>query len=280
VVRNNITTIKENKKKQDRFHLIDSIRGLTIISMVLFHACWDMVYLFLHDWPWYVSSLSYVWQQSICWTFILISGFCFYFSKRHLKRGAVVFAAGIVITIVTLLFMEKGNGIVFGILTFMGSAMLIFTPLDKYLKKISPVWGIIINAILFFISRNINIGYLGFEKIMLCKLPETLFKGYFMTYLGFRDLTFYSTDYFSIMPWIFLFGIGYFICPIVLDSKYSASAITEVVSAPSEEESKEKKGALYINVPVLSFIGRHSLLVYMLHQPIVYIVLMLWHKLV
>ena len=255
--------VKKTESANNRMNLIDSLRGITIISMVLFHGSWDMVYLFAHDWPWYLSKGAYVWQQSICWTFILISGFCFYFSKRHYKRGLTVFIAGIIISAATLIFMPPGNGIIFGILTFMGSAMLIFAVLDKYLRGVKEEIGICISVLLFFIFRNINIGYLGFEGIRFCKLPEQLFKGYFMTYLGFRDMTFYSTDYFSIIPWIFLFMTGYYLCPIVFKL--------------CKKQLESKKGLLYFNVPGLSFIGRHSLIIYMLHQPIIYVVLMALH---
>ena len=62
-------------KKRDvrRWAALDNLRGLTLLSMIAYHACWDMVYLFGADWGWYRSAAAYVWQQSICWTFILLS---------------------------------------------------------------------------------------------------------------------------------------------------------------------------------------------------------------
>ena len=82
------------KKGNGRLALLDSLRGLTLISMILFHACWDAVYMLGADWPWYGSRAGYIWQQSICWTFILLSGFCIPFSHRLLRRGLEVFGAG------------------------------------------------------------------------------------------------------------------------------------------------------------------------------------------
>ena len=35
-----------NRKKSDRSGLLDSLRGITVISMVLFHGMWDLYYLF------------------------------------------------------------------------------------------------------------------------------------------------------------------------------------------------------------------------------------------
>lgn len=49
----------------------DTIRGLTLVSMMAYHACWDLVYLYRLDWGWYRSFWAGIWQQSICCTFIL-----------------------------------------------------------------------------------------------------------------------------------------------------------------------------------------------------------------
>ena len=55
---------------------LDSLRGLTLVSMMAYHACWDLVYLYGMPWDWYRSFWAYAWQQSICCTFILLSGYC------------------------------------------------------------------------------------------------------------------------------------------------------------------------------------------------------------
>lgn len=34
---------------------LDTIRGLTLVSMIVYHACWDLVYLYRLDWGWYRS---------------------------------------------------------------------------------------------------------------------------------------------------------------------------------------------------------------------------------
>lgn len=49
---------------------LDSLRGLTLVSMMAYHACWDLVYLYGMPWDWYRSFWAYAWQQSICCTFI------------------------------------------------------------------------------------------------------------------------------------------------------------------------------------------------------------------
>ena len=74
-----------------RYHVLDEIRGLTLISMILYHASWDMVYLFGKNWIWFESTAGYVWQQSICISFILLSGFCWNFGRKKLKRVIILF---------------------------------------------------------------------------------------------------------------------------------------------------------------------------------------------
>ena len=59
-----------------RYALLDELRGLDLISMMLYHGTWDAVYLFGVAVPWYAGTPGRLWQQSICWVFILLSGFC------------------------------------------------------------------------------------------------------------------------------------------------------------------------------------------------------------
>ena len=64
------------KSTSTRCALLDELRGLDLISMMLYHGMWDLVYLFGVRAPWYGSWQGELWQQSICWVFILLSGFC------------------------------------------------------------------------------------------------------------------------------------------------------------------------------------------------------------
>ncbi|MCR4589614.1 MAG: DUF1624 domain-containing protein [Lachnospiraceae bacterium] len=240
-----------------RLAKIDAIRGITLISMILYHAAWDIVYIFGHDIPWYRNNPGFIWQQSICWTFILLSGFSWSLGKRHLKRGLTVFLCGAVITLATALFMPE-DVVWFGILTFMGSAMLLTIPLDKYFRIRSRTGGItlmICAIILFFLTRDINTGYL-----LNIRLPQSLYSDYFTAFLGFPPAGFFSTDYFSLIPWFFLYLAGYslyFILPVGNKEHPLTKALTGSICPP------------------LEFIGKHTLIIYMLHQPVIYGVMML-----
>ena len=116
----------------------------------------------------------------------------------------MVFSGGLLVSIVTLIFMPQ-NRVLFGVLTLIGSAMLLMIVLDKLFQKILPEMGAIVSLLLFFVTRNVNEGMLGFEGIRIAELPKEWYRGMFMTYMGFPAPGFYSTDYFSLFPWLFLF---------------------------------------------------------------------------
>ncbi len=240
--------------KKPRLYLLDTVRGITLLSMILYHTLWDLVYIYGVNLPWYRDTVGYVWQQSICWTFILLSGFCVGLGRNTFKRGLIVFFGGVLVSLTTYLFMPE-NAVCFGILTFMGTAMLFTALIDKIFVKINAVSGAAVSAFMFFIMRNINDGWLGFEGFKILKLPAALYKNHLTAFLGFPHREFYSSDYFSFFPWIFLFLTGYFLYKTV-------------------EKHKEKlfsKGKVFL----LSYIGRHTLIIYLLHQPLIYGILYL-----
>ena len=92
-----------------RLHLLDALRGFLMIHMIAFHGMWNLVYLFGVRAPWYRSAAGYIWQQFICWSFILLSGFCWSMSRNHLKRGLMVFGGGAVSTMASLIFIRSGT---------------------------------------------------------------------------------------------------------------------------------------------------------------------------
>jgi len=234
-----------------RLHLLDALRGFLLLHMIAFHGMWNLVYLFGVRAPWYTGTAGYLWQQFICWSFILLSGFCWSMSRSHLRRGLLVFGGGAVVSLVTCLLMPQ-NRILFGILTCIGSCMLLLIPLEKLTKKIPAGPGATLSFCLFLLLRNCNSGTLGFEGFVLCALPDWLYRNNLTAYLGFPHRGFFSTDYFSLLPWFFLFVTGYF--------------LFRMTSAVGWNERLFAKGRF----PLLNFLGRNSLLVYLLHQPVLY----------
>lgn len=171
------------KTQAGRYALLDELRGLDLVSMMLYHACWDMMFLFGIWMDWYIGWPGRLWQQSICWVFILLSGFCVPLGHRTLKRGAQVFAAGALVTVVTLVFMPEDR-VVFGVLTFLGSAMLLTGVLEPLLKKIPPAAGLAVSAVLFALTYHLDERWLGFGGLRLA-LPDAWYANYFTAFFGF-----------------------------------------------------------------------------------------------
>ena len=236
-----------------RFYLIDDFRALAIINMVIYHTLFDLVYVFGFNISWFLGPIGFVWEQYICWSFILIAGFCQYFSRHSLKEGLTVSFWGIVITLVTV-SLNMGIEIYFGVLTFIGLAVLVTIPLKGFLKKLDPIIGLFLSILSFFFLRNINYHSFGFLELNLGSAPEWLYNLkpiWFFNLLGFTHYGFTSSDYFSFFPWYFLFLTGFFI--------YSLSYKAKTLDFFRIGKNK-----------VFYKISKHSLLIYILHQPIIF----------
>lgn len=238
------------EKNHQRHTWLDALRGLALLNMIAYHASWDIVYLMGVDWAWFSGTGAHLWQQGICRTFILLSGFCWCFSRRWLCHGIKVFAAGLLVTAVTLIAMPE-NVVWWGVLTFLGAAGLLTGVLQPVLRKIPPWAGVIAAYALFALTKSVEWGTLAGRE-----LPLWLYRGgHLSAFLGFPPRGFFSTDYFPLLPWCFWFLIGYFLFHLW---------------KPYEERLPLGSSP----IPVLDWFGRHSLVIYLVHQPTVYAVLM------
>lgn len=238
---------------RQRYTVLDSLRGGTVLCMVLYHALWDLVNIFHVQIPWFSSGAAYVWQQTIRWTFILLSGFCWSFGHKKIKRALTVLLCSVVVSVVSIVFMPEGK-ILFGVLSLIGTGMVVMIPLDKITKKGSPYLGLVVCGLLFAVTRHVQTGTLGIGEWEPIKLPSALYANYVTAYLGFPPESFCSSDYVPLVPWLFLYGMGYFIY-LICEKNHSLSCLSAFRAKP------------------LEWLGRHSLIIYMLHQPIVYGVL-------
>lgn len=109
----------QSVEQKKRYGLIDTLRGFAVLNMIVYHAIWDWNSFFDVEWTWYDGTAGFVWQQFICWSFILISVFCFLFSSHPYRRGALILACGALVSIVTFVILPSAK-IEFGILTFFG----------------------------------------------------------------------------------------------------------------------------------------------------------------
>ncbi len=252
---------------KQRLRLLDALRGLTLISMIAYHALYNLNHHYGHTMKWYLSTPGYVWQQSICWTFIFLSGFCMELGRgihssrdeasgfgryllRKYGRGLLLTLCGLTVTAATALVMP-GSIVIMGVLSFYGLAFLITVLGKPALDRIPSSLGFAAGTLLFFLTRDVNLGWLGFEGLRFCRLPDALYQGNLMMILGFPYRGFFSTDYFSILPWIFLFWSGLFLWRLLNQSSRLPRTFLQTHGCRP-----------------LEWIGRHSLLIYMLHQPV------------
>ena len=239
-----------------RLHALDALRGLTLVSMICYHACWDIVWIFGVDWPWYRSFGAHLWQQSICRTFILLSGFCFRLGRRPVRRGWTVFLAGALISAVTILFMPS-NRVFFGVLSLLGASMLLTAAFEPFLSRVPAAVGLALSLAFFQACRRVPEGVFGLFRAV--ELPALLYRNDFTACFGFPPSGFFSTDYFPLLPWFFLFLGGFYLYGLARPESRADSPFTRFLTET--------------RLPALNAMGRYSLWVYLLHQPVIYALL-------
>lgn len=245
------------KKNDNRIFMLDELRGFAILCMLVHHTFLDVGDVLGLQWGYDVfDALCTV--QPIFWAiFIVISGMCSRLSRNTVKRGIAVLCAGLVITLVTAVIMPLfgfiGAEIYFGILHCLGVCMIVTGLLMPVINKINPKIGAAMSLCLFFFTYGINTRTFLFGLI---KLPESWYRYDFLAPLGVYSDSFVSADYFSLIPWIFMFFFGAFL------GKYAKDG-----ALPRTMYKQRSR--------FLCLVGRNSLWIYLLHQPVIYGVMLL-----
>ena len=130
-----------------------------------------------------------------------------------------------------------GQTIRFGVLALLGSSMVIWHFAGKYLQKIPGMLLMTISAWLFYLTTQWTNSITVSAK--------------WLYPLGFTYPGFSSADYFPLIPWLFLFLMGTAFGGWCLNHREN-KVLTAPLPAP------------------LTFLGRHSLLIYVLHQPVLF----------
>ena len=246
-----------DKNKKNRVQALDFLRGLAIILMVADHIFFNLHEFYGIRIPYIYDSLNgnpigmiYVSLETFFrLLFVVISGACCIFSKNNLLRGVKLLGIALIITLVTYLF-SPDEVIIFGILHCLAVCMII---------------GHFINRLPFYVPASLGgcIILLGFSKVLESISPAS---NYLMI-LGITNENFFSADYFPLIPYLGWFFIGIALGKLLYgDDKRHDS---------KPHSSKKLPVFLSSIISVISFVGRYSLWMYILHQPVVLAVMYL-----
>jgi len=232
-----------------RLYIIDELRGAAVILMIIYHALYDLNIIFNLPISFLFSPLMDLFRNSfISGPFIFIAGVSANLSRNSLKRGIIAFGFGLALTAVTLLI-APSQLILFGILHLLGLSMIITHFLKPLLKRLPPQIGSVVTILMFFISYGIPYKYMGFGSLIKIKLPDFLYSANYLFPLGLHTSSFNSSDYYPLLPWIFLFFAGFYA------GRYLMSANLPEFCYRSHTKA-------------FGWIGRHSMVIYLAHQPL------------
>lgn len=237
---------------KQRFPFIDCLRGCAILVMIVFHICYDIneIKYLNTDWP-YLPWVR-AWQQCIVLSFIFISGLSFRLmsTSKRFNNGVKLLLVGETITLCTQFFMPQEQ-IIFGVITFLGCSLLLTTLgvklLEKYIQRIPLKPSMFFCAMAFILTYTVQTGLLKLGPWILLQWPEFLYQNNLFV-LGFPNDNFFSTDYVPLLPHIFMYwlGCGFYSLLIMYQPK-----LLELCPSTG-----------------LSTLGKHGLVIYLVHQPI------------
>ncbi len=218
---------------------LDFFRGLFLWGMIGIHLIYDLVDLYgVIQWQQPPAYLLFKNRFGI--TFVVLSGLCATFSNHTVRRGIRVFGCGMVCSLATVLMVWAGMAgrdliIWFGVLHCLGTCMVLWPLFRRFPTPLLLLLGLAMAV------------YGEWLRPTAYDWATWLFP------LGFKSYGFSSSDYFPLLP-----NLGYFMLGSVLGRLLY----------------KEKRSLLpnvNAETPIIRFFrfcGEHSLLIYMLHQPI------------
>ena len=233
--------------KKSRYEFIDTLRGLAILAVIVYHFIYDLIHFYSMDFPWFDSTAVYIIQQGGAGLFVFIAGAMSLCAKNLVRNGLFLVGCGLLITLATYIY-SPGSIIVFGILSLLGTAALLTAFLKPLLLKIPAKLGLVLALFLFFLTHDIPDGKIGLLGNAIYEIPFSWYGTGFLFPLGFPHYTFASADYFPLLPWIFPYWLGYFSWQLM------------------DEAFRNKY--LIKGLPFFSMMGRNSLAIYILHQPV------------
>ena len=157
-------------QSKNRIHFFDELRGLAVFCMVFYHAFYIIGAFFEADWAYSLFEFFMPVQPFFAGLFILLCGISCTLSRNNLKRGVLILAVALGMTLVTAVIMPKMGfvdcEIYFGILHFLSASVLIYAVLSKPLGRLSPFAGILLCAVLYAFTGGIEGGTLSYGELV------------------------------------------------------------------------------------------------------------------
>lgn len=232
---------------------VDTLRGIAVVAMVFFHLMWDLQFFGLTD----VDVFSPGWQmfaRSIGSTFIFLMGMSLTLDaarnatdarnvwRRNLKRGVMVFGAGMLVTLATF-FVVGDEFVRFGILHLIGVSIILATPFLWAPAAVSAIAGVIvILAGAYVQTGNVTTSFAWLIPFGIVPAGVNM------------------VDYYPLLPWFGLALLGI------------AAGKTFYPQAVRQFDLPEMGAATPVRA--MRLLGRHSLKIYLLHQPILIAILL------
>lgn len=234
-----------------RICLLDLVRGTAVLLMFIFHFFYT--FGFVLRFPFFLRVYLAVEPYAppvISCLFIFTCAYSCRLSESNFRRGLQIFAVAVGLSLVTCLLLPlfglRDEGIWFGVLHFLGIAVMLARPIEWLVRRI-PFWlGAPLLIALAVGTREMMVrGFFGIPITYPPGLPNLLFP------FGLYNESFYSADYYPLFPWLFVFAL----------------ACLTVRRLPVDDLPAFATRRL---CPPIEFLGRHSLLLYVVHQPVIF----------
>lgn len=238
--------IDTSKMRPLRYASIDAVRGIAIIGVVIYHLVWDLRQFQFTSYDAVFDPIWMAFAKVLLASFLMLAGVSLVLAhgenirwRGFFKRFGILAAMAILVSIGTYLAFPDGF-VYFGIL----HALALFSLIGLLFVR-APLWLVAVLAVLIFIAPYF--------------IQSDFFNAKYTSWIGFWTLEPYTQDLVPVFP-----GLGISLTGIVL--------IRLVLGWPAGKKALgfASNGWLF---RALVKAGRWSLIIYMVHQPILFGVL-------